>query len=157
MIFERGRTVSRANFIPADRYVHPQKTVPKKNRKWNFWNYRLFIKKKFYETLQDFTGWPVWAPKKCHLKKLKFLKLPCLFIKSLMKILKISLLIIGFTSIANVEKGSSVLTLLSTKQWNVLTPKSLDKLMIFETNCCNKLQLISLGISYRRITLGRDM
>ena len=123
-----------------------QKKLSQKKQKMKFLKLPcLFIKKKFY-TPQDFTGWPVWAPKKCHLKK-----------KSFMKILKISLLIVDFTSIANVEKGSSVLTLLSTKQWNVFAPKSLDKLMIFETNCCNKLQLIALGISYRRITLGWDM
>ena len=63
-----------------------------------------------------------------------------------MKLLSISLL--TTRSKAHVERGYIVVTILSAKQRNASAPNSLDKLMILETNCCNRLQLISLG-SYK--------
>ena len=75
------------------------------------------------------------APKKCpqRTKNENFQINLFFFLKSFMKLFKISLLINPSTT--NVEKGFSVLTLLSTKQRNALkqTPKFLKQTAA--TNC----------------------
>ena len=49
------RVVSRANFIPVDRYGRPQKNVPKKQKFKLLTLACLFLKRKFNETHKDFS------------------------------------------------------------------------------------------------------
>ena len=91
------------------------------------------------------TSWSVWVPKNAPYKwKVNFLNESVWSWKtSFVKLLKISLLITPLT--ANVEKRFSVLTLLLTRLWNALPPKSLVKLM----------QLISLWPHTYDLDLGK--
>ena len=88
-----------------------------KRKKIKFEINLFFIKKKFYETLH-YSLFHFWLPliDYHYWISLKYGK----------------------------QRGFNVLTVLSTKQWNAFAPNLLHELTIFETNCWNKQQLISL-------------